>query len=59
MGFLNDLLLQGRPVPDHRPWPRAIVSAAVWRAVVAGLAERRMTLLGLWGEADTVHLALL
>jgi Ni,Fe-hydrogenase III large subunit len=59
MGLLKDLLLQGRYAPDHRPWPRALVSAAVWRAAIAGLAEHRLTLLGFWGEPESVHLALL
>jgi len=59
MGLLNDLLLQGRDAPGHRPWPRAIVDAAVWRAAIAGLAEHRLTLLGFWGEPESVHLALL
>jgi len=59
MAFLDDLLRQGRRVNEHRPWPRAMVDAAVWRAVVVGLAEQRLTLLGLWGEPQRVHLAVL
>ncbi|MGE5767657.1 MAG: nickel-dependent hydrogenase large subunit [Bacteroidota bacterium] len=59
MPLLNDLLQQGRRIDGHRPWPRAIIDAAVWRAVVAALAEQRLTLLGLWGEADAVHMAVL
>ena len=59
MSLLSDLLAKGRPVGDHRPWPRVVVHEAVWTAVVAGLAERRLTLLGLWGEPASVHMALL
>jgi Ni,Fe-hydrogenase III large subunit len=59
MSLLSDLLAKGRPVGDHRPWPRVVVQEAVWTAVIAGLAERRLTLLGLWGEPDGVHMALL
>jgi Ni,Fe-hydrogenase III large subunit len=59
MAFLDDLMRQGNLEAGHRPWPRATVNAAVWRAVVAALGEQRLTLLGLWGEPERVHMALL
>ena len=59
MPALSELILDGRPVEDHRPWPRAVVGTGTWGSVTAQLAEGHCTLLGLWGEADGVHVALL
>ncbi len=59
MGALADLLAGGDAVAAHRPWPRASVSAATWHAAGRELAEGRLALLGLFGEAATVHMALL
>jgi Ni,Fe-hydrogenase III large subunit len=59
MPALADILRAGRLVEGHRPWPRVIVDEPGWRAAVALLAEAKRTLLGLWGEAAAVHLALL
>ena len=46
-------------VPNHRPWPRAIVSEEGWQAAVRELVAGRATLLGFWGEPAAVHMALL
>jgi Ni,Fe-hydrogenase III large subunit/Ni,Fe-hydrogenase III component G len=43
----------------HRPWPRAQVSDEGWRQAIAQLATGRLVLLGLWGDAPVVHMALL
>lgn len=59
MSELADLIANGRPVPEHRPWPRVVVDRADWERAVTALAAERCTLLGLWGEADAVHMALL
>lgn len=59
--MLSDIKLQGTPVEGHRPWPRVVVTAAVWRQVANELAAGRVTLLGLWGDAGapySVHMAL-
>jgi Ni,Fe-hydrogenase III large subunit/Ni,Fe-hydrogenase III component G len=47
------------PPHAHHPWPRRIVDADTWSALAAQLAEGRWTLAGLWGDAGTVHMALL
>ena len=54
---LRTVLDAGQPVAEHRPWPRVVVSAETWNALIAGLASGAWTLLGLWGEAGMVHLA--
>ncbi|CAN7680060.1 NADH-quinone oxidoreductase subunit C [Phyllobacterium sp. LjRoot231] len=56
---LIDLILQGNPVERHRPWPCAIVDQTGWVAAAGALADGHWTLLGLWGEANAVHMALL
>jgi Ni,Fe-hydrogenase III large subunit len=59
MSTLTDFILKGRPAGYHQPWSRAIVDQAAWIAAIAALAEGRWSLLGLWGEASAVHMALL
>ena len=56
---LDDILLNGRKVEHHRPWPRVVIDETAWRAAAGQLAEGALTLLGLWGEASAVHMALL
>ena len=58
MPSLADLVRQGRPVPHHRPWARTVLDTDGWNAAIAGLAEGRWSLLGLWGEVAAVHMAL-
>ncbi len=48
----------GFAVDGHRPWPRFVLDEEGWRALVARLATADWSLLGLWGESDTIHLAL-
>jgi len=59
MPALIDLFLEGRRVPHHGPCVRSIVDPAVWSFTAGQLAEGHWTLLGLWGETGTVHMALL
>jgi Ni,Fe-hydrogenase III large subunit len=42
----------------HRPWPRIPVKEEVWSDTLEQLAEGTLTLLGLWGEADQIHMAI-
>jgi Ni,Fe-hydrogenase III large subunit len=56
---LDPLIGRGRSVEAHRPWPRAIVPAEGWRDAIAMLAAGERTLLSLWGEPRSVHMALL
>ena len=59
MPALTDLIEAGRPVEHHAPWRRAAVAPKVWNLAVEQLAAGRWSLLGLWGEPDRVHMALL
>ena len=56
---LNEMMRQGRPVPGHRPWPRAVVPSEVWISAAERLQDGSWTLLGLWGERNVVHMAVL
>jgi hypothetical protein len=56
---LNQLTQAGVAVAGHGPWPRVMVSAATWSDAGVALRQGALTLSGLWGEADCVHLALL
>jgi Ni,Fe-hydrogenase III large subunit/Ni,Fe-hydrogenase III component G len=58
MTTLTDLIT-GKAEQGHRPWPRVVVDAEQWRAAAAQLASGEGTLLGLWGDGDTVHMAVL
>ncbi len=59
MSMLNDILEKGRPIPHHAPWPRAVVDQVVWISAAQALCEGRLMLLGLWGEQNAAHMALL
>jgi Ni,Fe-hydrogenase III large subunit len=56
---LSNLLAAGYRVEAHRPWPRVSITESGWRTAVELLAAGRATLLGLFGEPQTVHMALL
>jgi Ni,Fe-hydrogenase III large subunit len=48
---------QRRPI--NGIWPRAIVTDDGWQQAIDHLAAGRCTLLGLWGDAPAVHMALM
>ena len=59
MPSLIDLMLEGRKVGQYGPWPRVVVDASVWKFAASELAHGRWSLLGLWGESATVHMAIM
>jgi len=59
MPSLIDLMLEGRKVPQHSPWPRAMVDASVWKFAAGELAHGRWSLLDLWAEPASVHMAIM
>jgi Ni,Fe-hydrogenase III large subunit len=56
---LADLVAMGDLVIAHSPWPRVRVDAASWRLALDGLANASLTLLSLWAEPNSAHMALL
>jgi Ni,Fe-hydrogenase III large subunit len=59
MPSLIDLMQEGRRVQQHNPWPRAAVDTPVWNFAVRELAQGHWSLLGLWGEPSTIHMAIM
>jgi len=59
MPVLTDQILQGERIRDHRPWPRVVVNSGAWTVAATRVADGHATLLGLWAEPGTVHMALL
>jgi Ni,Fe-hydrogenase III large subunit len=59
MSGLIDALAGAAPPHPHSPWPRRLVDAERWAALVTELVEGRWTLAGLWGDDGMVHMALL
>jgi Ni,Fe-hydrogenase III large subunit len=58
MADLDTLIGRGTIVGAHRPFPRAIVDQATWNEAAAALAADEITLLGLWGERNAIHMAI-
>ena len=56
---LLDLVPHRELIAAHKPWPRARVDEEGWLKAIDLLAASEATLLGFWGEASAVHLALL
>jgi Ni,Fe-hydrogenase III large subunit len=51
--------IEGRKITEHRPWPRLVVNEDGWRFAASQLSAGYWTLLGLWGDTGTVHMAVL
>ncbi len=59
MPSLIDFLQEGRRIGRSGPWPRVVLDAKMWEFAAGELARGSWSLLGLWGEASTVHMAIL
>jgi Ni,Fe-hydrogenase III large subunit len=59
MTTMQDIMAQGQRASAHRPCPRAVVTSKQWQDICGELAAGRASLLGLWGDADAVHMAVL
>src|SRR6202521_2299894 len=59
MPSLIDLMLEGSKVQQHRPWPRAMVDTSVWKFAAGELAQGRWSLLDLWADPASVHMAIM
>src|SRR5688572_6343551 len=53
------LIAQGADTGMLRPWRRVRVGRAAWAAAGQLLADGQASLIGLWGDDDAVHIALL
>src|SRR5690606_2292546 len=59
MSMITDFTANGIPIAHHRPWPRTVIAPDAWEALGGLLAQGRHSLLGLWGDAGFVHMAVL
>jgi len=55
---LREAIRAGRLVEHHHPWQRAVVTPEVWAEATRLLSSGAATLVGLWGDAGQVHMAL-
>jgi len=51
--------IEGKTIPEHRPWQRLVVDEDGWRFAASRLSAGSWTLLGLWGDIGEVHMAVL
>jgi Ni,Fe-hydrogenase III large subunit len=58
-GFLASRLEGLAPVPGHRPWQRWEIDEELWSLLGRDLEGGAFDLMGLWGERQRVHMALL
>ncbi|OGA31199.1 MAG: hydrogenase expression protein HypE [Betaproteobacteria bacterium RIFCSPLOWO2_12_FULL_67_28] len=59
MNSLRETILAGELIEAHRPWPRAVVSRELWQRAAERLHAGEWALLGLWGEPEFAHLAVI
>src|SRR5260370_9084742 len=52
-------LTQGREILQSRSWPRAVVGTPLLKFVANELAQGHLSLLSVWGEPATVHMAIM
>jgi len=58
MNAIESVLEGLAPAAGHAPWPRYDVDTQTWTSIGKALGSGAADLLGLWGDADAVHLAL-
>lgn len=56
---LSAVVSSGSVVQRHRSWQRILVNADAWRVAAQFLSQPQCTLAGLWGDAGSVHMAIL
>src|SRR5215469_8398006 len=49
--------IAGRKADGHRPWPRIVTNEQGWMLAVERVSTADWTMLGLWGDIGTVHMA--
>lgn len=58
MTWLGEMVRQWPPTSAQQTYPRVVVDAGTWQSAARHLAAGEGRLLSLWGEPDTVHMAL-
>jgi len=58
MSVIQSLIANGRNVSRRAPWPRVETDVTGWGAAADALGAGRLSLLGLWGDKASVHMAL-
>src|SRR6185437_11103389 len=56
---LSAVVGSGSVVQRHRSWQRIHINADAWEMAAKFLAEPQYTLMGLWGDVGSVHMAIL
>jgi Ni,Fe-hydrogenase III large subunit len=56
---LSAVVGSGSVVQCHRSWQRIHINADAWEMAAKFLAEPQYTLMGLWGDVGSVHMAIL
>jgi Ni,Fe-hydrogenase III large subunit len=59
MRTLGETIRAGQLVEEHRPWPRVVLSRERWQEAAHRLQSGEWALLGLWGERELVHMAVI
>jgi Ni,Fe-hydrogenase III large subunit len=59
MPMLSNLMKASHSATTQQPWPRVVVDVPSWVSAAEALRDGYLILLGLWGERDAVHMALL
>jgi Ni,Fe-hydrogenase III large subunit len=58
MAWLDQILQPVKPANGFRSHSRVIIDNETWTRAAGHMASGQGTLLGMWGEADTVHVAI-
>ncbi|HXZ69084.1 MAG TPA: NADH-quinone oxidoreductase subunit C, partial [Alphaproteobacteria bacterium] len=59
MPQLQEIVRNGARIERHRPWPRISVDREAWLGAAREVAAGRATLLSMWADGTTVHLAVI
>jgi Ni,Fe-hydrogenase III large subunit len=59
MSLIKSLVGDPASPVSRGAWPRVLVDETAWRLAARGLADGKATLLGLWADDETVHMALM
>ncbi len=55
---LDEITAKGTSVRAAQGWQRVVADKVTWNAASEGLAAGDLTLVGLWADGESVHMAL-